>query len=131
MASRLGAMDFPQRLADLRRKRGLTQEALATRAGVHVTQLRRYEAGVAEPSLRTIRGLAVSLSVTADELIFGARGRVAPDEELALAFEATVHLPPADREAVKAMLDAFLARHLARDGREGPRAARKATSTKS
>ena len=120
-------MEFPQRLADLRRGRGLTQEALATRAGVHVTQLRRYEAGVAEPSLRTIRGLAVALSVTSDELIFGEAGRVAPDTELALAFEATVHLPPTDREAVKSMLEAFLARHVIRDGREGPRAARKRT----
>jgi len=35
-------MSFPGRLTTLRKERGLTQQALAERVGVHVTQLRRY-----------------------------------------------------------------------------------------
>lgn len=35
---------FPDNLTRLRQQRGLTQQALANAAGIHVTQLRRYEA---------------------------------------------------------------------------------------
>lgn len=37
--------DFAARLTAARKQRGITQQALAERAGVHVTQVRRYEAG--------------------------------------------------------------------------------------
>ncbi len=43
--SALLEMDFPQRLAALRKERALTQDALAAQVGIHVSQLRRYEAG--------------------------------------------------------------------------------------
>ena len=36
--------DFPERLAAFRKARGQTQQGLADAVGVHVTQLRRYEA---------------------------------------------------------------------------------------
>ena len=57
-------MAFAETLADLRRSRGLTQVALAERAGVNVSQLRKYEAGGSEPSLSALRRLAVALSCT-------------------------------------------------------------------
>ena len=34
---------FPDNLTRLRQQRGLTQQALADAAGIHVTQLRHYE----------------------------------------------------------------------------------------
>src|SRR5436309_493618 len=63
-------MDFPERLATLRKDKGLTQQALAERAGIHVSQLRRYEAGGAQPTLDVLRRLAVALSVSADRIVF-------------------------------------------------------------
>ena len=41
------------------------------RIGIHVVQLRRYEAGTFQPTLDVIRKLATALSVSADLLLFG------------------------------------------------------------
>ena len=38
-------MNFAQRLLALRKDRSLTQAALAERVGIHVSNVRRYEAG--------------------------------------------------------------------------------------
>jgi transcriptional regulator with XRE-family HTH domain len=52
----------------------MTQQQLADRVGVHVVQLRRYEAGTSQPTLDVIRSMAVALGISADTLLF------APDE---------------------------------------------------
>lgn len=117
-------MEFAQHLAAIRRQRGLTQAALAERVGVHLSQLQRYESGVNEPSVGVLRQLAVALSVTTDALVFGEDPRLPDDEALRLAFEATVHLDATERQTVRAVLEAFLARHDLRHGNEGPRARR-------
>lgn len=123
-------MDFADRLAALRREAGLTQAALAERAELNVSQLRRYEAGAAEPSLGALRRLAVALSVSADTLVFGNEGRTPADEKLRLAFEATRFLDKRERDTVTALLEAFLTRHDHRDSHEGPRARRRDAKTR-
>jgi len=114
-------MEFHERLAELRRERGLTQAALAERAGVHISQLGRYESGMNEPGLGVIAQLATALSTTADYLVFGDDPRLPDDERLRLAFEATTFLDDDERQTVLALLEAFLSRHDHRDGTEGPR----------
>jgi transcriptional regulator with XRE-family HTH domain len=103
-------MSFPQRLATLRKERGLTQQALAERVGIHVTQLRRYEAGTAQPTLDVLRRIAVSLSVSADTLVFDDNERGPADDDLRLHLEAIDRLDDGDKAMVKAFLDAFLLR---------------------
>ena len=61
---------FPEHLAQLRKGRGFTQPQLAEKIGLHVAQIRRYEAGTSQPTLDVIRSLAVALGVSADELLF-------------------------------------------------------------
>jgi transcriptional regulator with XRE-family HTH domain len=117
-------MDFPDQLAALRHDRGLTQAALAERADLNVSQLRRYENGTSEPTLAALRRLAIALSVSSDLLVFGEEGRLPEDQKLRLAFEASRFLDKRERETVTALLEAFLARHDNRDGHEGPRARR-------
>ena len=63
-------MPFSNRLANLRKQRGLTQEALADIIEITKTQVYRYESGASQPTLEVIKNIAVALSVTADELIF-------------------------------------------------------------
>ena len=121
----MSGVAFSDHLAELRRSHGLTQLALAERAGINVTQLRRYEAGTSEPSLGVLRRLAVGLSVTTDALVFDVGERLPANQALRLAFEATEHLDPAEQEAVRIMLDGFLAGHETRKGREGPRVTRR------
>lgn len=119
---RFAAMDFADRLAELRRAHGLTQAALADRAELNVSQLRRYEAGASEPSLAALRRLAIALSVSSDLLVFGDDDTRGPDRErLRLAFEATRFLDPDEQDTVTALLEAFLTRHDHRDSHEGPR----------
>jgi transcriptional regulator with XRE-family HTH domain len=114
-------VEFGERLAFLRRQAGLTQVSLAERAEVHVTQLRRYEGGTTEPTLGALRRLAVALSVSADALVFGEEPRLPADEAIRLLFEATVFLDEDEQDHVRALLQAFLARHEAARGEEGAR----------
>jgi transcriptional regulator with XRE-family HTH domain len=114
-------MSFAETLAGLRRSKGFTQVALAERAGVNVSQLRKYEAGGSEPSLSALRRLAVALSCSTDDLVFGDGPRLPDDQALRLAFEATAFLDEAERATVSELLDAFTARHSARHGEDRPR----------
>jgi transcriptional regulator with XRE-family HTH domain len=51
-------------------KRELTQEGLARKADIPYTTLAKVESGVIQnPSIETVRKLAVGLEITIDELI--------------------------------------------------------------
>jgi transcriptional regulator with XRE-family HTH domain len=63
-------MSFSERVAQLRKAKGWTQQTLAEQVGVRVLQIRRYENGSSQPTLEVIKKMAVALGVTADELIF-------------------------------------------------------------
>ena len=106
-------MSFPARLAELRKKKGLTQQALAESIGMHVIQIRRYEAGNSQPTLDVIRRLAIALSVSADVLIFEKDER-GPDEELRLQFEAISRFDPEDKKVVRTVLDGLILKHQAK-----------------
>ena len=71
--------DFHERLAGLRKERGLTQQALANRVGGHVEQLKRCKAGSSQPTFEVIRKRAIALSVSSDQLLFG-RDERGPDD---------------------------------------------------
>ena len=105
--------DFPQRLAALRKRHGLTQQALAERIGIHVVQLRRYEAGTSQPTLDVIRKLATALSVSADLLLFGKDER-GPDDDLRLQFEAVSRFDADEKQVVRSLLEGMILKHEAR-----------------
>lgn len=106
----LALMDFPKRLVALRKDRGLTQQALADAIDVHVTQLRRYEAGTAQPMLDVLRRLAVALRISADILLFDREER-GPNDELRFQFEAVASMDPQDKAVVKDVLEGLLLKH--------------------
>src|SRR5215207_6569047 len=58
---------------------GLSQSALASAAGVHMRQIRRYESGEQQPVLAVAVRLAAALGVTVDELAGLPSGRVQLD----------------------------------------------------
>ena len=123
-------MDFAQRLAVFRKERGLTQQALADRVAVHLTQINRYESGDSQPTLDVIRRLAIALTVSADELIFGKDER-GPDEDLRLQFEAISQFDEEDKELARGLLEGLILKHQAKQSvlraaaRAAPQAARK------
>jgi transcriptional regulator with XRE-family HTH domain len=57
------------RLKQLRESRGLTQEALAKRAGISRAYLARLEMGRHDPHLSRLRKLAKALRVSVAELV--------------------------------------------------------------
>lgn len=104
------AMEFPNRLAALRKEQGLTQKSLAERVGVHVTQIQRYENGSIQPTLDVIRRLAVALSVSADLLVFDKDER-GPDDQLRLEFEAISEFDPDEKAVVRKVLQGLIIQH--------------------
>lgn len=104
---------FSQRLAALRKERSLTQQQLSERVGVHVQQLKRYEAGSSQPTLDVIRNLAVALGASADLLLFGKDER-GPDDDLRLQFEAVSRFSAEEKKVIKSLLDSMILTHEAR-----------------
>jgi transcriptional regulator with XRE-family HTH domain len=58
-----------KRLKQLRAQQGLTQAALAERAGVTLSYIGRLEIGRHDPQLSTLRKLALALRVPVTELV--------------------------------------------------------------
>ena len=104
---------FHERLTALRKERGLTQQALAEQVGMHISQIRRYESGQSQPTLDTIRKLAVALSVSADMLLSEDQER-GPDEDLKLQFEAVIRLDPEEKKVIRSVIESMILRHEAR-----------------
>jgi transcriptional regulator with XRE-family HTH domain len=88
----------------------MTQQHLGEAASLHFNQIRRYEAGTAQPTLDALIRLAKALHVSLDYLVFDTEDR-GPDDELKLQFEAVRQLPPEDRQAIKAILDGMIVKH--------------------
>lgn len=103
-------MHFPARLIQLRKAADLTQQNLADAAELHVNQIRRYEAGTAQPTLDALIRLVKALHVSLDDLVFDDDDR-GPDDDLKLQFEAVKQLPPEDKQVIKAMLDGMIVKH--------------------
>lgn len=106
-------MNFPSQLIKVRKKAKLTQQALADSVSIHVNQIRRYEAGAAQPTLDTFIRLAEVLSVSLDELVSDERER-GLCEELALQFEAVNNMPEEERHIIRALLDGMILRYQAK-----------------
>jgi transcriptional regulator with XRE-family HTH domain len=60
--------NFGRRVRELRLARGLSQEELAFRAGVHRTYLGSIERGERNPALKNIAAIAAALDVSLAEL---------------------------------------------------------------
>jgi len=112
-SSALFAMAFSERLATLRKERGMTQQALANKVGVTVLQIRRYEGGASQPTLDVIRRLAITLAISADMLIFEPEER-GPDDTLRYQFEAVSQLPEDEQAVVREVLESLIIKYQAR-----------------
>lgn len=103
-------MEFPERLAALRKERGLTQQALADTVGLAVLQIRRYEGGSSQPTLDVIRKLAIALGVSADRLVFDEQER-GPAETLRYQFETVSRFSEHEQQVVRELLDAVIVKN--------------------
>ncbi|GAB4078638.1 hypothetical protein GCM10028781_34070 [Nostocoides australiense] len=109
-----GDMTFARRLATTRKHAGLTQQALADTVGIHVTQLRRYEAGTSQPTLDVLRALARALACSIDSLAFDDDERGPTNTSLRIQLEALDQLNPDEQDHVRAYIEGALLRHQVR-----------------
>lgn len=109
----MNSMALSERLGQLRKERGLTQQGLAELAGVHLTQIQRYEAGTAQPTLDVMKKLAVALTASTDWLLFEEDER-GPDDEMRLQFEALRQFDDDERKTALEVLDGLILKHQAK-----------------
>jgi transcriptional regulator with XRE-family HTH domain len=106
-------MHFAAQLVRLRKQRGWTQQQLSDALGLNLTQIKRYETGASQPLLEALKKIALTLSVSLDELVFGDAER-GPDEALKLKFEALRQFDPDERRIVEGVLDSLINNHQAK-----------------
>ena len=105
-------MGFAQRLKQARKNKGLSQTELANLAGIHYTQVGRYENKGAQPSAEVLSKLANALGVSSDYLTNGTSEELAEntlgDKELLNQFKAIEKMNDDDKNVVKKLIDAFI-----------------------
>ena len=95
-------MEFNEKLQDLRKKKGLTQEELAESLYVSRTAISKWESGRGYPNIDSLKAIAKFFGVTIDELLSG-------DELLTIAEEDTKQKESHFRDLVFGLLDCSIA----------------------
>lgn len=101
-----------QRLARLRKEKGITQIELAARLGVSQPLVSEWERDALRLNSETILALVEILEVSADELLGLEKSKTgngaAPARRFTRRLQAITRLPKRDQEALLRTLDAFL-----------------------
>jgi len=113
-----GATGFGQRLAELRKAAGFTQQELADEVGVSRRMIAYYEGQTAHPPTTLLPAIARALKLSTDALlglapiVAAKRPRAArqADSRLVRRLQAIEKLEPADKRQVLQVLDAFIER---------------------
>jgi transcriptional regulator with XRE-family HTH domain len=100
--------DFPNRVNELRRARGLTQQQLADKVGCSKMQVSGIERGKREFSLSMMQRFASVLGVTAGELLHPDDNAFHLDENERFLIEKMRAATPAEREQIHRVTDAIL-----------------------
>lgn len=91
-------MEFNEKLQQLRKRKGMTQEELAEVLYVSRTAVSKWESGRGYPNIDSLKAIATFFHVTIDELLSG-------DELLTLAQEERQQGESRQRELVYGLLD--------------------------
>jgi len=105
-------MSLGKRLKEARIAKGLSQSELADAAGIHYTQIGRYENKGAQPTADVLSRIANTLEISSDFLMSGSTEQLAgshlTDKELLNQFKQVEALPERDKGVIKELIDAFL-----------------------
>jgi transcriptional regulator with XRE-family HTH domain len=91
-------MEFNQKLQELRKQKGLTQEELAEQLYVSRTAISKWESGRGYPNIESLRAIAKFFSVTLDDLL-------SSDEVLTIAEEDNKQKEKLFRDLMFGLLD--------------------------
>ena len=98
-------MEFHEKLQELRKQKGLTQEELAQALFVSRTAVSKWESGRGYPNIDSLKALAACFSVTVDQLLSG-------DEMLTVAEEEKKQTGRSYRDLIFGLLDLSVAMFL-------------------
>ena len=100
------------RIAKLRKEKGLSQSVLADYVGISYAQIGRYETKGAQPTADALRKIAEKLDTTTDFLMYGDKDEKAKasleDAELLQQFKEVEKMKPEDKNTIKQLIDAFI-----------------------
>ena len=102
--------DFGAILKSLRSEKGFSQEVFASKIGVHVTNLSKYERNLSIPSLEVAKRMAEVLEISLDRLAHGENKAqdTIEDNDLLSLFNKAQNLSKKQKETVKDFLSAFV-----------------------
>jgi transcriptional regulator with XRE-family HTH domain len=100
-------MSFGKLMAQVRKEKNMSQEALAKALDATPTTIGRYERDEVKPSIEVAAKIAAALEVSVDFLI-GNSDNFIKDKALLKRINEILSLNDKDREHVFALLDAFL-----------------------
>lgn len=111
------------RIAQARKDRGMTQQALAEALGIAQQTLGHYEVARARIAADLLPRLADALDISLDELLMGQPtiripGKRGPASRLEQQLDAVTRLPKARQRFVVEMIDTVLAQHGTQTGQE-------------
>ena len=95
-------MEFNEKLQELRKQKGLTQEELAEKLYVSRTAISKWESGRGYPNIESLKAIAKFFSVTVDELL-------SSDEILTIAEENQKQTEKHFRDLAFGLLDICMA----------------------
>lgn len=95
-------MEFNEKLQDLRKQKGLTQEELATSLYVSRTAISKWESGRGYPNIDSLKAIAKFFSVTVDQLL-------STNEALTIAEEDSKRQENNFRDLMYGLLDISIA----------------------
>ena len=95
-------MEFSQKLQELRKQKGLTQEELAEKLYVSRTAVSKWESGRGYPNIESLQAIAKFFSVTVD-------GLLSTDEVLTIAEEDNKRTEKRFRDLIYGLLDICIA----------------------
>ena len=101
---------FPERLTAIRKARALTQEGLGNLASLTKLQIHRYERGSSQPTLKTLKRLALALNTSIDLLVFEDNERK-PKDELLMLFEGVNRLDENEQKLIKELIQSVMLKH--------------------
>ncbi len=101
-----------KKVADLRKKRKMTQEELAKMLNTSISAVGRYERGKMVPSIEVAKKIAQFLNTTVGYLLGeNDQTELFKDPTMLERFEEVSRLPKEDKVCIYSLLDAYLAKN--------------------
>ncbi len=103
-----------KQIQELRKQNGWSQNQLANKIEISITQLQRYENKGIQPPADVLKKLADAFNTSIDFIVYGNNEQKAQqsikDSELLSQFKAVEELETKDKNTIKDIIDAFIKR---------------------